>query len=131
MITVTVIAAGDSAGMMLAERTRRAVAKVNSPSLHFEYVEVGARDKINGVDRLPALAIGGDVLAEGSVPKMRDIQQALTKTLKEAYPDDLRVHVQETVPRCGGCGRDCRLHTPKCHVGVERAQQLGITDQAR
>lgn len=126
MITVTVIGKGGSDAMMMAERTRRAVAKVGSPSLHFEYVEVGARDKINGVSKLPALAIGGKVIAEGTVPKMRDIQNQLSETLRTAYPDDLRVHEAEAVPRCGGCGRDCLLTAPQCRVGVERAEQLGI-----
>lgn len=131
MITVTVIGAGGADAMVLAERARRAVAKVGSPSLHFEYVEVGARDKINGVSKLPALAVGGHVIAEGSVPKMREIQESLTEALSTAYPDDLRVHETQTAPRCGGCGRDCLLTAPKCRVGVERAEQLGITAARR
>lgn len=131
MITVTVIGTGNSECMMLAERARRAVAKVGSPSLHFQLMEIGERDRYNGVSKLPALAIGGNVVAEGSVPKMREIQAALQQALEEAYPDDLKVHAQETVPRCGGCGRNCTLDAPKCRVGVERAQQLGVTTRAR
>lgn len=125
MITVSVIGTGDAKTMVLAERARRAVAKAGSPSLHFEYVEVGSRDRINGVSRLPALAIGGDVRAEGEVPRMRDIQAWLAATLSHAYPDDLRVHEREGVPRCDGCGRACPLDAPRCRIGMERAARAG------
>lgn len=127
MITVTVIGrSGDPQAMMLAERTRRAVARTASPSLSFSFVEVGARDRVNGVSELPALAIGGEVIAQGRKPKMQEIQQALERTLESAYPDDLEVHSSQTAPLCGGCGRGCTLDAPGCRVGRRRAQAQGI-----
>lgn len=126
LITLTVIGTGDGPTMMLAERGRRAVARVGSLAVQFDYVEVGALDKVNGVSQLPALAVAGRVLSEGGapLPKMRDIEQALRDALEQAAPDDLKARAEPSAPLCGGCGRGCTLDAPKCRVGRERAAEL-------
>lgn len=126
MIRLIVMGTGDGPTMMLAERGRRAVARSGSAAAHFDYVEVGERDRLNGVSKLPALVVDGRVVSQGTVPKMREIEEALRYALDHAYPDDLKVRTQEAAPRCGGCGRNCLLTAPKCRIGRERAAEMGI-----
>lgn len=126
---MTVIGTGDAQTMMPAERGRRAVAREGNPAVRFDYVEIGPHDRTNGVDELPALVVDGHVVAQGSVPKMHEVAEALEQALAAASKDDLRTAAAaDAVPRCGGCGRNCSLDDPKCRVGKARARELDISE---
>lgn len=132
MVLVNVIGSGDANTMMLVERTRRVVAQAGIEAAKFEYIEVGAHDRVSGLDQLPAVLVNGQPIVQGIVPKMRELRSTLTQAIQTisatVAQDPLSglAMVDSTTPRCTGCGRNCSLDAPGCRVGMRRAKELGI-----
>ncbi|MCQ2354552.1 MAG: thioredoxin family protein [Clostridia bacterium] len=80
-ITITVLSDGNSAAKSLIENAEIAVNKLNVP-VKVECVTDSAIIAQYGDVKLPALAVGGKVVFQGSIPKADEIEALIKKFVK-------------------------------------------------
>lgn len=80
-ITLTVLGKGSDACKSLLENAEGAVKKLGAP-VEVEYVTDSDKIAEYGEVKLPALAIGGKVILQGSVPKMDELEAIIKKFVK-------------------------------------------------
>lgn len=120
MLSITIVDAGDRASMTLRMNVNKALAKAG---IKADVIVIDATRgyRISNVDRIPALLINGEVVAQGESLKAGEIADELIRREDLANGQTFEVSLP-----CGGCKRNCDLRRPQCSTGVEKARRLGV-----